>query len=349
MNEDVGCCKVLATIKCKLSLLDSSERTKKVKVQTRTPQGSAQKLEKATNFLESARIQKKLINQSNKYQRRLCEMKRHFLPDFKSCEAGTNVTECWKAGDFEMSVRVYRPHRASQPGRTVYPSSDIWVRNSQTLDELKDAITCANNDILVGDIYSTRPKAEVMNVKNLVTSGVFLFGNTFYTDLRDITNARYGDEIQTWMSHQPDYSCMKFHQATMEGSHFEDLTIRFGWPYVFIHLQKCEHLIRFTGARLLLNQLIQRNVNQYPMVIQAPPSVVYCGACQTHLSRWVVRDRLLPKKFMYFCHACFNSFYYYKGKRTERPFESHLFPQQDFPDELAESPEDPNEASTEVN
>ena len=100
-----------------------------------------------------------------------------------------------------MTVRVYRP--TSQGSKAVYPSNDIWVRSSQTLAELKDSITCANNDIVVGDIYSTRPEAEVVDVKNLVKSGVFLFGNTFYTDLRVVNNENYGQEIQNWMAYQP--------------------------------------------------------------------------------------------------------------------------------------------------
>lgn len=87
--------------------------------------------------------------------------------------------------------------------KTVYPSNDIWVHSSQTLAELKDTITCANNDILVGDIYSMTSEAEVVDAKNLVKSGVFLFGDTFYTDLRVVNNERYGEEIQKWMANQP--------------------------------------------------------------------------------------------------------------------------------------------------
>lgn len=79
MNVDIGFCKMLAT-KCRLTLLDSTERTKKGKV---PPPNSNQKLEKASQFLESARIQKQLILQPSKYHRRLREMKRHFLPDIK--------------------------------------------------------------------------------------------------------------------------------------------------------------------------------------------------------------------------------------------------------------------------
>jgi len=80
MNIDVMFCKTLA-VKCRLSLLDSTERTKKTKVQLAP--NSNQKLEKASQFLESARIQRQLMMQSSKYHRRLREMKRHFLPDMK--------------------------------------------------------------------------------------------------------------------------------------------------------------------------------------------------------------------------------------------------------------------------
>jgi len=123
---------------------------------------------------------------------------------FDCCSTeGNGKVVAWQPGDFEVTVRVYRPHKASQAMKTVYPSNDIWVHSLQTLAELKDVITCANNDILVGDIYSTTPAAEVMDVKNLVKSGVFLFGDTFYTDLRVVNNERYGEEIQKWMTNQP--------------------------------------------------------------------------------------------------------------------------------------------------
>ena len=138
-----------------------------------------------------------------------------------------------------------------------------------------------------------------------------------------------------------DYSSMKFNQATMEAT-INSLVIRFGWPYVFIHLQKCEHLVRFIGARLIINR---NNIITYPVLVQAPPSPVYCDACQTHLSQWVVSDRLLPKKYMFFCQSCFRSFYYFNGQKTERPFESHLFPQQGIPEHSIEPPEDQDEIS----
>ena len=82
MNVDVTVCKTLA-IKCRLALLDSTERTKKGKMQQPAP-NSNQNLEKAAKFLKSARIQNELMNPSPmKYHRRLRDMKRHFLPDIE--------------------------------------------------------------------------------------------------------------------------------------------------------------------------------------------------------------------------------------------------------------------------
>ena len=128
---------------------------------------------------------------------------------------------------------------------------------------------------------------------------------------------------------------MKFQQSTMEAT-VGSLIIRFGWPYIFIHLLKCEHLVRFINARLVMN----RNSSvTYPVVVQGPQLRIFCGACETHLSKWVVSDRLLPKKYVYFCESCFRSFYYFNGKKTDRPFDPHPFPQQ-LPPEQEDEDED---------
>ena len=82
-------------------------------------------------------------------------------------------------------------------------------------------------------------------------SGLFYFGDTFYSDMRVITCQDYGAVVHDWMKNNRFFnqSAMPLEHKLMEDSKIEDLEIRLGFPYVFVHSGKCEHVIVFLGAR----------------------------------------------------------------------------------------------------
>lgn len=78
---------------------------------------------------------------------------------------------------------------------------------------------------------------------------MFYFGNTFYCDMRDPLAKDYGHVIETWAKQNPQIKLGPFEHRLMEDCTIADLEIRLGFPYVFIHLGSCEHLITFLEAR----------------------------------------------------------------------------------------------------
>ena len=81
---------------------------------------------------------------------------------------------------------------------------------------------------------------------------MFFFGDTFYCDFRDTVNKDYGRVIDDWAKARPEMHIGPFKHASMEDTLVSDLKIRLGFPYVYIHLGTCEHLITFMDARWYL-------------------------------------------------------------------------------------------------
>ena len=123
---------------------------------------------------------------------------------------------------------------------------------------------CINDDVLVTE------KAEPIKVKkfsifdviflfqiliailsqNHMTSCAFFFGNTFYcNDNEATTNISYGAVIDKWAKENPEMHIGPFEHKNMGDQTIGDLKIRLGFPYVFIHLGNCEHIITFMDAR----------------------------------------------------------------------------------------------------
>jgi snRNA-activating protein complex subunit 3 len=55
--------------------------------------------------------------------------------------------------------------------------------------------------------------------------------------------------IDKWAKDNPEMNLGPFEQKKMEDNTIGDLEIRLGFPYVFIHLGNCEHIITFVDAR----------------------------------------------------------------------------------------------------
>ncbi len=78
---------------------------------------------------------------------------------------------------------------------------------------------------------------------------MFFFGDTFYCDMRDLMSKDYGEVIDGWVKDNPQMKLGPFRHRRMEECTVADLEIRLGYPYVFMHLGSCEHLITFVDAR----------------------------------------------------------------------------------------------------
>ena len=174
---------------------------------------------------------------------------------------------------------------------------------SQNLAALRDKIICLNDSCLVGDNISTSSTSDRVPIKELIPSGMFFIEDTFYCDLRDPLSKDYGEWIEKWVSENPERQLGPFQHKSMEDIMFEDLEIRFGLPYVYLHLGSCEHLISFIDARyhrkhkrkikFCLMDVFDRfmttedpqDLSAYPIVENKLRKPQYCLSCDLHLSK----------------------------------------------------------------
>lgn len=64
--------------------------------------------------------------------------------------------------------------------------------------------------------------------------------------MRHKDNADNSAVIINWAK---DRNLEPFNKAEIDKVTFSDLSVRFGYPYVYQHLGNCEHLIVFSDAR----------------------------------------------------------------------------------------------------
>lgn len=75
---------------------------------------------------------------------------------------------------------------------------------------------------------------------------MFYFDNTFYVDTRHKSNLDYSEPIRTWGLTR---GIKLGESVSMESVKVEDLTIRFGYPYLYMHQGCCEHVVYISDAR----------------------------------------------------------------------------------------------------
>ena len=294
-------------------------------------------LEEGAKYLESCRRQRQLVNTPQKHHRKLVHLNRWVPQELKTLSSGPSQAATAArapATDVVVTVRVYKPFGAAHGrSQSVVVSQDILMHGSQRLSELRDVITCPNDDVLIGDVtqLSAVSGSQVVTVKSIMKSALLFIGDTFYSDERDVTNIKnYGEPISTWLAQQGVDSRVFRHQR-MEQTRLDQLPLRLGYPYLYRHLDDCEHLLTFTDARLMTADDAQ-NVSDYPLVRMAPPDIIYCDGCNAFPSQWLVDDpQFCPNKWTHFCQNCFRSFFYSNGLFTSRPVTVHQFPQPKWP------------------
>ncbi|XP_049831147.1 snRNA-activating protein complex subunit 3-like [Schistocerca gregaria] len=218
--------------------------------------------------------------------------------------------------DILIIVRVYEPFSSISGSRKIRPitcSHEIAVLGNQTLDKLRDKIMCPSGLAVDGDLSENPEKSSDKVAKEIYKSGFFFFEDIFYNDFRHENNIDYSAVIREWAERK---KIGNFGTAVMEETAFMDLTVRFGFPYVYQHLGNCEHLIVFSDARLLHADDFLCT-SDYPrfLTVNARKSK-YCMVCKFYSARWVTLDnKRVPHDPCFFCDICFKSFNYRDGEK----------------------------------
>ncbi|KAJ8665347.1 hypothetical protein QAD02_007009 [Eretmocerus hayati] len=230
--------------------------------------------------------------------------------------------------DVLIYVRVYVPftsrHKQSTGALgTLSVNYAIALHGSQTLDALKDKISCPSDHSISTEMSSNPVRQRTKNAKDVYKSGFFFIEDTFYNDSREPGNKDNSKVIREWASSK-NYGTYK--TAKMEETRIDSLILRFGYPWVYQHQGDCEHLICFSDARLV-NPTDILNKTCYPQIVRIKPRPTrYCMTCGIYHVSWVMtsNDRL-PHNPCLFCESCFKSYNYIDGEKIGS-FQAYPYP-----------------------
>ncbi|XP_047097383.1 snRNA-activating protein complex subunit 3-like isoform X1 [Schistocerca piceifrons] len=218
--------------------------------------------------------------------------------------------------DIVAVVHVYEPFKYTDTrhGRGIF--AEIQLLGKQTLADLRDRIICPKDLECPGDVSESAVAAQGKKGKDILPSSFIFIEDVFYNDKRTPGNIDYSSEIRTWAESQ-GVSLASLETKSMEKTKVTDLCLRFGRPYVFVHMGNCEHLIVFRTARLLHETDCLQSA-KYPLYTSLfRRQCKTCMMCQKITAKWLVRecDRLVYDT-TYLCITCFESFLYLSGNKV---------------------------------
>ncbi|KAK4295363.1 hypothetical protein Pmani_032070 [Petrolisthes manimaculis] len=239
---------------------------------------------------------------------------------------------CQKQRDIVLNVRVQRPyhkkmHLKRSCNRFPKHSQELLVLGSQKLSVLRDHINCIN-DMAVNKDLSHSPEfvqlSYLTNNSMEFPSGFFYINGVIYDDMRHTDSKRYSENIIKWAKKNSEIG--KIESAVMEETKFEDLELRLGYPYVYMHQGNCEHLLVFTDIRLHHQHDVQ-DVSQYPVLRGHALKIAQkCNICTICLANWIVKDDpriMMP--YMHVCDSCLKLFFYNQHGEKINNFKVYSF------------------------
>jgi len=117
-----------------------------------------------------------------------------------------------------------------------------------------------------------------------------------------------------------------YQSKSMSACTFNDLTIRMGAQYLYVHQGNCEHIITFNDIRLL-NEQDNQNKNLYPLhIFQCKIRRRKCKICDIYSAKYVTfGDRMAQDNPCFFCELCYRPLHYsYEGQLLHEDYE--VFP-----------------------
>lgn len=221
--------------------------------------------------------------------------------------------------EFLVTVRVFFPCKyhfvttTSKRNRikNFRPSHEVVLLGSHTLADLRDKIICTND---IGCSINVDSNFETdLKPKELYPSGFIFIDNVFYNDFRNENAKDYSETVINWYK---DKNITDFKTADMANTKIRDLCPRLGYPYLYQHQGKCEHVLIFTDARLTNKKDLYYSYPYYNRL--CIPSARYCDICRKNIANFLVMESLrLPHDQTYLCKACFYSYNYVDGKKMD--------------------------------
>ncbi|ODM92483.1 snRNA-activating protein complex subunit 3 [Orchesella cincta] len=229
-----------------------------------------------------------------------------------------------------MSLEDGDGNAVGGPNRYIEPklAYELHVLGSQTVGDLMNAIHCENDYVYLQDVPHPNQYVEDPRhyAKKKYPSSMILIHETVYTDPRT-SEMEYVSVINEWAKKRPVKRIGPFKRGNLN-TKLKDLDLRFGFPYVYIHLSGCEHIFVFTKSRLLHLEDDHLRKN-YPKIIGMTKfKNIYCRVDNEYLARWaVVGFKDCPENPMLLCSECVLMYCYDKRKQKRGDFKLYPFTQ----------------------
>eukprot|EP00667_Euglena_gracilis_P013997 EG_transcript_14475 len=198
------------------------------------------------------------------------------------------------ATEVVVEVEVYHPSRSSR-------QEAFKVLGSQPLLALRRAIYCVTNSKV----------SEACQ-----RSACFFINNAFYSDMSMEGNSDYSQLIQSfqWFPNKDSARKEPFPTLSMQDVTFNQLSVRLGERYFYVHAGGCAHYVVFTAVRLLHPRRDATRRSAYPdRVFCLKPRVRRCGVCDVRNAKKVTyNDQLCVDSPTFFCDPCFYRLHYDK-------------------------------------
>ncbi|XP_027197944.1 proximal sequence element A Pbp49 [Dermatophagoides pteronyssinus] len=213
-----------------------------------------------------------------------------------------------------LTVQIFRPAYKHSSKMKLQLDREYEILSCQKLTVLRDSYFCLSDMIHQSDYSENPDKSVPKKMKCHEKTGLYFIDDIYYYD--DRFELESFDTIFEWSKTSSASSSSKkstgFTKKSMNETRFEDLNIRLGYPYLYIHRNNCEHLLVFTDIRLFIPKIEQNIVDDYPkFTIMENLISIKCQMCQLYSSKWITMDnKRLPLSPYYFCHNCFVTFNY---------------------------------------
>eukprot|EP00026_Physarum_polycephalum_P005168 Phypoly_transcript_05197.p1 GENE.Phypoly_transcript_05197~~Phypoly_transcript_05197.p1 ORF type:complete len:577 (+),score=165.53 Phypoly_transcript_05197:201-1733(+) len=196
--------------------------------------------------------------------------------------------------DVILSLAFYHQ---SRPLKT----QEYLVLGSQPLTVLRDRLYCLS-DYIFQNVQARKP------------SGYFFFETTFYADMRDDEALDYAQTVIDWAAGNPRFlqpEAGPLRKEIMHETTFNDLSLRIGAPYLYVHQGDCQHIITITDMRLI-NKSDNQNRNAYPLqTFQTKIRRRKCRVCDIYPAKCItIGDKLSPENPCFYCDLCYHPLHY---------------------------------------
>ncbi|XP_029654412.1 snRNA-activating protein complex subunit 3 isoform X2 [Octopus sinensis] len=196
------------------------------------------------------------------------------------------------------------------------------VLGQQKLTELRDRICCVNDLLVTGD-YSEDPDLDInLCARDIFKAGYFFIEDIFYDDTRHADSLKYSDEVIAWAAKSGTH----YKSLPMEDTKFSDLSLRIGYPYVYMHQGNCEHLLVVSDIRML-HPHDSFNILDYPYLVKRPSKKrTICRICAFDSARWMTEGSFNSLEDpSFYCQVCFRSIHYDQNGKKIGNFKAYKY------------------------